>query len=94
MSPQTVLHPVSLQEANQNFSRLIREAELGKGFVVTRRGRPVARILPNDEARTRNPRWIAAFERMNARLREGAPLGGLKIEERDELHGREPFETK
>ncbi len=88
MAVPVALRPISLKEANQQFSRLIREVENGEGFVITRRGRPVARILPNDEARTRDPQWIAAYERMKARLREGAPLGGLRIEDRDALHDR------
>lgn len=89
MAVQAVLRPVSLKEANQQFSRLIREVESGERFVITRRGRPVARILPNDEVRTRDPRWVAAYEQMKARLREGAPLGGLRIEDRDALHDRD-----
>lgn len=76
-------------EANQQFSRLIREVESGQGFVVTRRGRPVARILPSGEDRTEDPRWVAACERMKARLREGVSLGGLRIEDRDALHDRD-----
>ena len=89
MAVQAALRPVSLTEANRQFSRLIRAVENGEGFVITRRGLPVARILPNDEARTRDPQWIAAYKRMKARLREGAPLGGLRIEDRGALHDRE-----
>ena len=89
MAVRAVLRPISLKEANQQFSRLIREVENGEGFVITRRGRPVARILPNDETRTRDPRWVAAYGRMKARLRQGAPLGGLRIEDRDALHDRD-----
>ena len=89
MAGQAALRPVSLKQANQQFSRLIREVESGEGFVITRRGRPVARILPNDEVRTRDPQWVAAYEQMKARLRKGAPLGGLRIEDRDALHDRD-----
>lgn len=41
-------NPISVgaAEANQRFSRLLAEAESGREVVVTRRGRPVARILP------------------------------------------------
>ena len=89
MAVQALLRPVSLKEANQQFSRLIRDVENGEGFVITRRGRPVARILPNDETRTQDPQWVAAYERMKARLRVGVPLGGLRIEDRDALHDRD-----
>lgn len=89
MAVQPVLRPLSLKEANQQFSRLIREVESGEGFVITRRGRPIARILPNDDVRTRDPQWVTAYERMKARLREGVSLGGLRIEDRDALHDRD-----
>lgn len=88
MANRAALRPVSLKEANQQFSRLIREVEDGEGFVITRRGRPVARILPHEEDRMRDPVWVAAYERMKIRLREGASLGGLRIEDRDALHDR------
>lgn len=38
---------VSLQRANQQFSKLIAAVEKGETFVITRRGRPVARIVPH-----------------------------------------------
>ncbi len=37
---------VTLRDANQRFARLIRAVEEGREFVITRRGRPVARISP------------------------------------------------
>jgi prevent-host-death family protein len=37
---------VSLREANQRFARILRAVEQGREFVVTRRGRPIARIIP------------------------------------------------
>ena len=33
-------------EAKTNFSRIIEKAEQGENFVVTRRGKPVAEIIP------------------------------------------------
>ena len=89
MANTGVLRPVSLKEANQQFSRLIREVEGGEGFVITRRGRPVARIIPHEEDRMQDPVWVAAYERMKIRLLEGASLGGLGIEDRDALHDRD-----
>lgn len=37
---------VSAAEANRQFSRILREVDQGHTCVVTRRGRPVARICP------------------------------------------------
>jgi prevent-host-death family protein len=44
---------VSAAEANRNFSKLLGSVGKGEEFVITSRGRPVARLLPasNDEAR-------------------------------------------
>jgi prevent-host-death family protein len=37
---------VTARTANQHFSRLLREVAEGKSFVITHRGRPVARLVP------------------------------------------------
>lgn len=39
--------PISLREANQNFSRLIAAVERGEAFSITRRGVEVARLSPS-----------------------------------------------
>jgi prevent-host-death family protein len=46
---------VAAADANRHFSRILREVQDGDSFVVTARGRPVARIVPiNDvEAKRR-----------------------------------------
>lgn len=81
------MRTVSLMTANQEFSRLIRDVEQGEGVLITRRGRPIAKLLPHRADRTADPDWAAAYERMMAQLEEGASLGGLKIE-REELYDR------
>jgi len=37
---------ISLRDANQGFSRCIREVQAGEEFVITRKGQPVARLIP------------------------------------------------
>lgn len=81
------MRTVSLMTANQEFSRLIKEVERGEGFLIARRGRPVAKLMPHTAKRTADPAWTAAHERMMARLEEGASLGGLRVEH-DALHDR------
>ena len=81
------MRTVSLMTANQEFSRLIREVERGEGVLITRRGRPVAKLIPHRDDKTADPEWMAAYARMMAQLDEGASLGGLKIS-RDELYDR------
>ncbi len=41
---------ISAAEANRNFSHLLREVRGGHSYVVTAHGKPVARIVPCDEA--------------------------------------------
>ena len=33
-------------EAKTNFSRILGKAELGEDFIITKRGKPVAKIIP------------------------------------------------
>jgi prevent-host-death family protein len=40
---------ISASEANQQFSRVLREVADGESYVVTSRGKPVARIVPIEE---------------------------------------------
>ena len=81
------MRTVSLMTAYQKFSRLVRAIERGRGFVITRHGRPIAKLAPRGAGKSADPEWTAAHRRMMARLSEGASLGGLRIE-RDELHDR------
>ena len=74
------MRTVSLMTANQEFSKLVREVERGEGFLITRRGRPIAKLVPHSAGKTADPAWAAAHRRMMARLEEGASLGGLRIE--------------
>jgi prevent-host-death family protein len=78
---------VSAREANQQFSRILRDVEGGAEILVTRRGRPVARIVPAQPARERQltPEQEAAHARSMERLRKGWDLGGGKFN-RDELY--------
>ena len=88
MAGTTLLRPVSLMEANQQFSRLVRQVETGARFVITRRGHPVAHLVPAAVDRTADREWVAACERMEALLDEGLPLRGTRMEDRDEVHER------
>jgi prevent-host-death family protein len=78
---------VSAREANQQFSRILRDVEAGTEILVTRRGRPVARIVPAQPSGERRPtpEQEAALERTRQRLEKGWDLGGGKFN-RDELY--------
>lgn len=81
------MHTVSLTTANQEFSRLIKEVGRGKGFLITRRGQPVAKLVPHTADKSDDPDWAADYQQMMSRLEKGASLGGLRIK-REELYER------
>lgn len=69
-------------EANRSFSRLLREVQSGRSFVVTSHGRPVARVSPV-EAVTSDLRAErrAFFDELRKR-----PAGRAGAWTRDELY--------
>lgn len=77
---------VSAREANQHFSHILRDVEAGAEILVTRRGQPVARIVPAPSSGERRvtPEQ-AAHARSMERLRKGWALGGGRFS-RDELY--------
>ncbi len=81
------MHTVSLTTANQEFSRLIKEVGHGKGFLITRRGRPIAKLVPHAVDKSDDPDWAADYQQMMGRLEKGASLGGLRVK-REELYER------
>ena len=50
---------VSLMKANQEFSKLVKEVERGEGFLITRRGRPIAKLVP-PHGRQDNRPWMGS----------------------------------
>lgn len=66
---------ITLREANQSFSRCVRDVEAGEEFVITRNGRPVARLSPLDNHRMLTPKQAAARARALAKMRKGSPIG-------------------
>ena len=49
------MEKLSVFEAKARFSELVSRAEEGKQTVITKRGKPVARVVPEREARSE--RW-------------------------------------
>ncbi len=77
---------VPAREANQKFSKLLTEAANGEEVVITKRGKPVARLVPVCQTQTEEERE-RAIKRMVKRMRKGLHLGGRKFT-RDEMHER------
>lgn len=79
---------ISIREANQHLSRYLESVERGDEVVLTRRGKPVAKLVRTGEQAELSPAQIAARERLRSRLDSGYNLGGLKAD-RDEIHERD-----
>lgn len=67
---------ISSREANQNFARIIRAAANGEEVVITRRGVPVAKVVPVEAEEGAAARREAAIKRTRERLKKGFDLGG------------------
>ena len=78
---------VTLRDANQSFARCIREMEAGEEFVITRNGKPVARLSPVNQRRVLTPVQQAAWERLQAAMSEGWDIGASPLD-CDSLHER------
>jgi prevent-host-death family protein len=76
---------LSSREANQNFARVIRAAAEGQEVLITRRGVPVAKVVPVTPAAA-NPEREAAIRRTRERLCKGFHLGGNAWPGREALY--------
>ena len=79
---------ITLREANQAFSRIIREVVAGEEITITRNGEPVARLVPVRRERVLTPEQQAVRTRARARMEEGWDLGVDHPLDRDSLHER------
>jgi prevent-host-death family protein len=77
---------VSAREANQRFSDILSRAAQGEAVVITRRGQPVAQLMPYNAA-TVSPGRDVAWDRLTSLLETGLCLGGERFE-RDALYQR------
>jgi len=79
---------ITLREANQGFARCVREVEAGTEFIITRNGRPVARLAPIGDGRALTARQEAALARTRVRMEKGWPIGAGPLD-RAALHDRD-----
>ncbi|MBL8529747.1 MAG: type II toxin-antitoxin system prevent-host-death family antitoxin [Burkholderiales bacterium] len=75
---------VSLREANQHLSRYVAEVEKGAEVLITRRGKPVARLTGIPEHRRISREQRAAL----TRLKSGARALQIGRMRREELYDR------
>ena len=85
LGAEPALH-IALSDATARLTDLVRQAEAGEEVVLTRHGRPAARIIavapaPTGEARMR------LIERLRASAARSLRLGPGAAESQDELYG-------
>ena len=78
------MRTVGAREANQQFSRLLREAEEGEEITITRNGRAIARLIPARGPKDEKARK-QAIEEMVRLMEKGLDMGGRGYT-RDEMH--------
>ncbi len=76
---------VSIREVNQRLARYLEAVERGDVVIITRRGKPVARLSPIDTDRTLSGEQKSARARVLARMRAGYSLGGERVN-REEIY--------
>jgi len=79
---------VSIRDANQHLSRYLERVEQGAEVIITRRGKPIARLLPIEPEPCLSEAQCAARERLKERMRRGYALGGAGVG-RETLHERD-----
>jgi prevent-host-death family protein len=78
---------ISIREANQQLSRYLERVEQGAEIIITRRGKPIARLLPIESGPHLSEAQQAARERLRERMSSGYALGGIRVD-RETLHER------
>lgn len=81
------MQQISLREANQHLSQYIEAVEQGEEVIITRRGHPVARILPMPKAPVLTKDQQKVWQRLLGQMKQGFKLGGKKFN-RDAAHER------
>ena len=76
---------VSIRDANQHLSRYLEQVEQGAEIIITRRGKPIARVLPIERGPRFSDAQQAARERLRERMDRGYALGGARVD-RETLH--------
>lgn len=71
--------PIDVLEATNTLDALLDRVELGEEVVITREGKPIARLVPIRSAH-HMAKARAAVEQI-AEMRKGVTLGGLKIKD-------------
>ncbi|WP_158043633.1 type II toxin-antitoxin system Phd/YefM family antitoxin [Skermanella pratensis] len=77
---------VSAADANRQFSTILGQAAEGETVIITRRGAPIAQLVPYRQG-PENKSHAPAWDRLLATLEEGVHLGEGQFD-RDSLYDR------
>jgi len=69
---------MTARDANQNFSKILTEAERGEAVLITKNGKIVGELRPRAQHPKDDDEWRAAFERMTA-LMSATPATGCRV---------------
>ncbi len=78
---------VGLREMNQQFTDYVQMVEQGEEIVITRRGTPIARLIPIGKASSLTANQKAALARTRARMKKGFDYKEGKLN-REDLYDR------
>ena len=78
---------IGLREANQHLAQYIHSVEQGEEIIITRRGKAVARLIPEPTKRVLTKHQQEVKKKMMAMLHEGMDLKGVKVD-REEIYDR------
>jgi prevent-host-death family protein len=85
------MREMTVRQANQNFSQVISAAESGETIVITKNGKPVAKITPQAADRTSDPEWQTAFSALRKSLRAKRATGyRIGTISEDDKYGDDP----
>jgi len=72
------MRTMTARDANQNFSKILKEAEQGETVLITKNGRTVAELRPRVHDPRDDPEWRAAHAAMVA-LMATTPATGYRV---------------
>lgn len=70
------MRSLSVREFNSSVSKTLDAVEQGESFVITRGGRPVARLIGELSMDLSSPDWATACRHMMDLMEQGIPMGG------------------
>ncbi len=73
------MREVGAFEAKTHLSELLAAAEAGETIMITRRGKPVARLMPAEDSREKRKKAIEGIAALRQEIK--AYGGGMTIEE-------------